>query len=103
MLSEASLVIFVAVGYSRVILNKHEIANISRYAITSDKNGGTFFSQTEVREENDQELEVNSQTNIQPSDDVVVVDEASSSADAVPLNDNSTEEEQQSNSETHSK
>ena len=79
-----------------------KIANIFKYAIISHKNGGTFF-QTEGGDENNQKLVGNSQTNTQvvmPTADVVVVGDGSSSADAIPLSDNSTEEEQQSNSES---
>ena len=71
-----------------------KIANIFKYASTSEKNGGGGdFFQTEGRDEN-QELEGKSQSNTQvamPPDDIVVV------------GDNTTEEEQQSNSVSHCK
>ena len=75
-----------------------KLANILKYSSTSKKNDGVPFFQTEDRDE-DHELEGNSQTDTQvvmptvdvPADDVIIV------------GDNSTEEEQQSNSESHCK
>ena len=71
---------------------------------------GAFF-QTQGKDENDQKPEGNSQTNTQvvvptddvPNDDVVVVGDKASSGDVIPLSDNSIEEDQQSNLQSHYK